>query len=354
MKSKIADPASPLVEPLLQEHISSAWCDGKFSALLFVLIASSFAVLLSSLSCTLDMGGQQPAAMELSAQSSNHTADLMSYIRKKNDLKSPPGSMQGALKALKDGGVDLNDKKYVLGIDIGGSGIKGGLVDTSNGTMITERFRMDTIHPATPKSVADQVKTIVSEFNWKGPVGCGIPAVVQQGVVRTAANIDRGWIGTDGEALMSEVTGCKVRLINDADAAGLVEVRFGAGRDAAGKVLMVTLGTGIGTAFFNEGKLFPNAEWGHLIINGSEAESLASDRARQQGDLDWPVWAARVDHVLHTYCDLLWPDLIILSGGVSKKSEHYLHLLTQRVPVVTAKLSNVAGIVGAAIWGSER
>lgn len=349
----MAGPSLALVEPLLQED-SSAQCNRKVLTFLFVLSALCFTVLLSPLPRTLDKDGQHLVTTELSAQSSNHTADLMSYIKKKNDLKSPPGSMQGTLKALKDSGVDLSDKKFVLGIDIGGSGIKGGIVDTSNGSMITERFRMDTIHPATPESVADQVKTIVSEFNWQGPVGCGIPAVVQQGVVRTAANIDHGWIGTDGEALLSKVSGCKVRLINDADAAGLVEVRFGAGRNAPGKVLMVTLGTGIGTAFFNEGKLFPNAEWGHLIINGSEAESLASDRARQTEDLDWPVWAARVDHVLHTYCNLLWPDLIIISGGVSKKSEFYLHLLTQRVPVVTAELSNVAGIVGAAIWGSER
>ena len=241
----------------------------------------------------------------------------------------------------------------VMGIDIGGTGIKGAIVDAEKGTLVSERVRVPTIHPATPHSVAEQIKGLVSQFDWSGPIGCGLPWVVQQGVARTAANIDDGWIGTDAEALLSEETGCKVRLLNDADAAGLAEVRFGAGKDKAGVVLMVTVGTGIGTALFSDGTLFPNTELGHLVMNGIEAEHFASDRARKQGGLDWRTWAARLDNVLHTYCELLWPDLIILGGGVSKKPERYLHLLTQRVPVVTAKLLNGAGIVGAAAYAAE-
>lgn len=241
----------------------------------------------------------------------------------------------------------------VLGIDIGGSGIKGAIVDVTEGKLVSERIRLPTEHPATPQSVANQLKTVIDEFGWQGPVGCGLPGVVQQGVARTAANIDDGWIGVDAQALLSSATGCPIHLMNDADAAGLAEARFGAGRGQQGVVLMVTVGTGIGTALFSDGQLFPNTELGHLIMNGIEAEHFASDRARKQGGLDWPTWAARLDNVLHTYCDLLWPDLIILGGGISKKPERYLHLLTQRVPVVTATLLNQAGIVGAAVFASE-
>ena len=242
----------------------------------------------------------------------------------------------------------------VLGIDIGGSGVKGAVVDTETGVLLSERIRVPTAQPATPRSVAEQINGLVEQHRWDGPIGCGLPGVVQRGVARTAANIDDGWIDIDAEALLSKETGSSVSLINDADAAGLAEMRFGAGRDQKGVVLMVTIGTGIGTALFSDGRLFPNTELGHLMMSGMEAEHFASDRARRQGGLDWPTWAARLDRVLHTYSDLLWPDLIVLGGGVSKKPERYLHFLTQRVPVVTAKLQNEAGIVGAAVYAAER
>ncbi len=242
----------------------------------------------------------------------------------------------------------------VMGIDIGGSGVKGAIVDTEKGELLSERIRVPTAQPATPSSVAKQVRELAEKLDWDGPIGCGLPGVVQQGTARTAANIDDGWIDIDAAALLSRETGSKVSLINDADAAGLAEMRFGAGRERQGVILMVTIGTGIGTALFSDGRLFPNTELGHLMMSGMEAEHFASDRARRQGGLDWPTWAARLDKVLHTYSDLLWPDLIVLGGGVSKKPERYLHLLTQRVPVVTAKLQNEAGIVGAAVYAAER
>ncbi len=237
---------------------------------------------------------------------------------------------------------------HSLGIDIGGSGIKGAVVDLETGEFVTDRHRIATPKPATPAAVVDTVNEIVQRFQWSGPIGVGLPSVVQRGVARTAANIDDGWIGTHAEALLSEVTGCPARVLNDADAAGLAEFRYGAGRDTEGVVLLLTLGTGIGSALFSDGVLVPNTELGHLIIDGVEAEHFASDGVRKREALDWPTWSARLSHVLQHYHRLWWPDLIILGGGVSKRHTHFVHLLEVDAPIVPAQLQNRAGIVGAA------
>ncbi|HCH62864.1 MAG: polyphosphate glucokinase [Deltaproteobacteria bacterium] len=235
-----------------------------------------------------------------------------------------------------------------LGIDIGGSGIKGALVDTEAGCIVGERHRIPTPQPATPGAVADTVAAIVEHFDYSGPIGVGLPAVVQQGVARTAANIHADWIGTHAEALLSAATGCPCRVVNDADAAGIAEMRFGAGRDCRGVVMVVTLGTGIGSALFTDGQLLPNTELGHLMVGGVEAEHHASDAVRKREELGWRKWAARLDDVLHAYQALWWPDRFILGGGVSKKHEKFLGRLTVQSEVVPATLLNQAGIIGAA------
>ncbi len=237
----------------------------------------------------------------------------------------------------------------ILGIDIGGSGIKGALVNTDDGELLTDRYRLPTPNSAKPDPMAAAAAEIVRHFDWQGPVGCGFPAVVKEGVVCTAANVSKQWIGVNANQLIQEATHCPAMVINDADAAGLAEMRFGAGRDQHGVVLVVTLGTGIGTALFSAGQLVPNTELGHLEIRGVDAEELASDAARQRQDMSWEKWSKRVDLYLNTLERLLWPDLIIVGGGVSKKDEKFLPLLTLRTKVVPAEMRNEAGIVGAAL-----
>ncbi len=237
----------------------------------------------------------------------------------------------------------------ILGIDIGGSGIKGALVNTDGGDLLTERYRLPTPGSAKPDPMAATVAKVVQHFDWHGPLGCGFPAVVKEGVVHTAANVSKQWIGVNANQLIQEATHCPAVVMNDADAAGLAEMRFGAGRDQHGVVLVVTLGTGIGTALFSSGQLVPNTELGHLEIRGVDAEELSSDAARQRQDMSWEKWAKRVDLYLTTLERLLWPDLIIVGGGVSKKYEKFLPLLTLRTKVVPAEMRNEAGIVGAAL-----
>lgn len=241
----------------------------------------------------------------------------------------------------------------VLGIDIGGTGIKGAPVDVTDGRLLTDRFRLLTPQPATPEAVAGVVAELVAHFDWKGPVGCGFPAVVRGGRVRTAANIDPGWIGMDGRALFESRTGCTFVLANDADAAGLAEMRLGAGKDRRGTVLVVTLGTGIGTALFIDGKLVPNTELGHLQLGGEEAEALAADSARTREELGWKKWGKRVNAYLKELHRLLWPELIIVGGGVSKKHHKFLPYVDVEVEVVPAQLRNGAGIIGAALRAAE-
>ncbi len=237
----------------------------------------------------------------------------------------------------------------ILGIDIGGSGIKGAPVEISTGTLLTERHRIATPEGAKPADVAQVLKKMVKYFAWQGPIGCCFPAAIQQGVARTAANVDKSWIGTNAEKLFAEATGCPVRVINDADAAGLAEMRFGAGKGIRGVVLIVTVGTGLGTALFTDGILVPNTELGHIEMNGRDAELQASDAARKREDLSWETWARRFDQYLRTMKALLWPDLIILGGGVSKKLDKFIHYLTVDVPLVPAATLNNAGIIGAAL-----
>lgn len=237
----------------------------------------------------------------------------------------------------------------ILGIDIGGSGIKGAPVDLNQGVLAAERLRIATPQPATPDAVADTVGRIIRHFNWTGPVGCGLPSVVQNGVARTAANIDSSWIGTDVRALLSQRTGCPVTVINDADAAGIAEMRFGAGRGRNGTILMVTVGTGLGTALFRDGTLVPNTELGHLLLNGKVAEKYASAATREDLGLSYETWAKRLDLYLHQLQSLFWPDLFILGGGISKKHEKFFPFLTIETEFLPAVLRNQAGIVGAAL-----
>lgn len=237
----------------------------------------------------------------------------------------------------------------VLGIDIGGSGIKGAPVDTDTGELIQGRHRIPTPRPSEPEAVASVVKRIVDSFNWSGPVGCTFPAIVQRGVVYSAANVDKAWIGADGKALLEKATGCPIVLLNDADAAGIAEMTFGAGKGNAGVVMILTFGTGIGSAIFTEGKLLPNTELGHLIVRGKDAESRASDRAREERDWDWESWTKRVNEYLAYVEALFSPDLFIFGGGVSKEHQQFFHLLETRAPIVPAAFRNEAGIVGAAL-----
>lgn len=237
----------------------------------------------------------------------------------------------------------------ILGIDIGGSGIKGAIVDTTTGQLTTERHRIATPQPARPEAVAGVVGQIARHFDWQGPIGCTFPAVVKNGVAFTAANVDSSWIGSNGAQLFSEQTGCPVTLLNDADAAGLAEMAMGAGKDQTGVVIVLTLGTGIGSAVFIDGILVPNTELGHLELDGSNAESRAADRARKAEDLSWSKWAGRLDHYLQHLEFLFSPNLFIIGGGVSKKHEKFFPYLNLKTPIVPAAMRNQAGIVGAAM-----
>ena len=237
----------------------------------------------------------------------------------------------------------------VFGLDVGGSGIKGAPVDSETGELAGERVKISTPHPATPEAIVDTAVEVVSRSGWEGPVGCGFPAVIKDGVARTAANIDKAAIGFDFQRHLEEKLGSSVNMVNDADAAGLAEMRWGAGRNDDGVVLMLTLGTGIGTALFIGGRLMPNTELGHIGLHGDEAELYASDAARKRDDLSWNEYAGRLDEYVRAIEDLLWPDRIIIGGGISKKSEKFLPHLTARTEVVPAQMFNEAGIAGAAL-----
>ena len=234
----------------------------------------------------------------------------------------------------------------VLGIDIGGSGIKGAPVDIDTGALTADRFKILTPEPATP---AEVVAELVHHFEWRGPLGCTFPSVVRRGVVYTAANVDKSWIGVDGHEVFGKATGLPVTLLNDADAAGVAEMRFGAGRGRDGVVMLLTFGTGIGSALFTDGVLVPNTELGHLEFRGGEAEHYAAARIRKEKELSWHDWGLRVDKFLQYVDHLFSPDLIILGGGVSRKFEKFAEVLSDIPNVVPAVLENEAGIVGAAL-----
>ena len=237
----------------------------------------------------------------------------------------------------------------VLGIDVGGSGIKGAPVDTETGELLADRIRIKTPKNAEPQPIADVVAEIARAFQWNGPIGIGFPAPIKSGVVMMAANISPQWIGTNADNLFTKTTGCDCTMINDADAAGLAEMKFGAGRNQMGTVIMLTLGTGIGTAIFYRGNLLPNTEFGHLDMLGRDAEQRTSDAARQRDELTWKKFAKRLNRYLKEMEKLFWPDLFIVGGGISKESAKYLPLLKIQTPIVPAQLLNQAGIVGAAL-----
>ena len=241
----------------------------------------------------------------------------------------------------------------ILGIDIGGSGIKAAPVDVDKGELASERKRIKTPQPSHPEAVAKVVAKLVRHFDYEGPVGCTFPAVVRRGVTLSAANVDQAWIGTDAAALFTEATGQPFMVLNDADAAGVAEMKFGAGREAEGVAFVLTFGTGIGSALFVDGKLVPNTELGHLELDGREVEPWAADRARKDEDLSWKRWAKRVNTYLEHLEFLFSPDLFILGGGVSKKSDKFLPYLNTKSPVVPAELLNEAGIVGAALIAKD-
>jgi polyphosphate glucokinase len=244
-------------------------------------------------------------------------------------------------------------KRTGFGVDIGGTGIKAAPVNLDTGELIADRFKLPTPHPSDPQSVGKVVGETVGHFGWTGPIGVTFPAVIKDGKALTAANVDKSWIGSSvHDAVRPHVPG-EVIALNDADAAGLAEVRFGAAKGVNGVVLVLTLGTGIGSALVLDGKLFPSAELGHLEVDGKEAERRASGAVREVKKLSWKQWTKRLQKVLTTYEALLWPDLIVLGGGVSQQSAQWLPMLTTRATLVPATLQNTAGIVGAAIWADE-
>ena len=241
----------------------------------------------------------------------------------------------------------------ILGIDVGGSSIKAAPVDVQRGEIAGDTASVRTPQPATPDAVAQALQPLAAQFEVDGPVGVALPSVVKRGEVCTAANIDDSWIGVNAEALVARVTGRRAIAINDADAAGIAEMRFGAGRDRKGTVMMITFGTGIGTALFVDGTLLPNSELGHLEIDGREAEHWASGRARSEGNLDWPEWASRVNDVLAAYQALLWPDVFILGGAVSERYDQFAPLLKAPAEIRPAHFAGQAGVMGAALAATD-
>jgi polyphosphate glucokinase len=246
------------------------------------------------------------------------------------------------------------DDMELLGIDIGGSGIKGAIVNVHEGQFSTDRHRIDTPQPATPEAVTDTVAEIVKHFNWKGSIGCTFPAIMKDGVAHSAANVDESFIGSDVQRLIQRKTDSPVIVMNDADAAGIAEMHFGAGRGNLGTVILLTLGTGIGTAIFRKGILLPNTELGHIYLpNGKEGEDYAAERVRSERNLSWKKWGKRVNKYVQHIDFLFSPDLIIIGGGVSKKHEKFFEYIQVKAQLVPAQLRNKAGIIGAAIAAQE-
>lgn len=238
----------------------------------------------------------------------------------------------------------------ILGVDIGGSAIKGAIVNTVTGQFVSEKFRLETSQPASQTEVVDTFSKVVRHFNWQGPVGCGFPAVVQKGIIKTASNIDKNFIGVNAAELFEKAAGVPVTVLNDADAAGMAELKFGEVSSFNGLAIFLTIGTGIGSAIINRGMLTPNTEMGHIYMkNGLIAERYTSDAVRKNEGLGWEEWGKRFNEYLCYIDKLFYPELIIIGGGTSKKFDKFSHLLTLSTPVVPAKLLNDAGIVGAAL-----
>ncbi|MDF1604556.1 polyphosphate--glucose phosphotransferase [Nocardioides sp. YIM 152315] len=241
-----------------------------------------------------------------------------------------------------------------FGIDFGGTGIKGAPVDLATGDFAAERERVKTPEKSTPDAIAEIFVELLEKFpDCRGAVGVTVPGVVKHGVVHSAANIDKSWVGADADRLFTEATGREVHVVNDADAAGLAEVRYGAARGRSGLVIVTTLGTGIGSALVHDGVLVPNSELGHLEIDGHDAESRAANSARTREDLSWKHWAKRLTTYYRTLEKLFSPELFVVGGGVSKASEEFLPLLELDTEIIPARLRNKAGVVGAALYASE-
>jgi polyphosphate glucokinase len=237
-----------------------------------------------------------------------------------------------------------------FGVDVGGSGVKGGIVDLDTGLLIGDRFKLLTPQPATPDAVAKTIAEVVAHFGWEGPLGVTYPGVVADGVVRTAANVDKGWIGLNAQDVVgAALNGQRVTVLNDADAAGLAEEKFGAGRDNTGVIVLLTFGTGIGSAVIHNGVLLPNTEFGHLEVGGKEAEHRAASSVKDRKEWSYERWTQEVTKVLVAIENAIWPDLFIAGGGISRKADKWIPMLKNRTPVVGASLQNTAGIVGAAM-----
>jgi polyphosphate glucokinase len=239
-----------------------------------------------------------------------------------------------------------------IGIDVGGSGVKGALVDLATGSAMG-RERIPTPQPATPDAIANTIKELLTKFDDTETIGCTLPAVVLRGIVRTAAHIDKSWIGVHAATVISRAVDRPCIVLNDADAAGLAEARFGAARDQAGVVVMVTIGTGVGTALLKDRELIPNSELGHLMINDHEADTWVSDATRTRDTLTWKRWTSRFERYLTHLHEVLWPELIVVGGGIVKHADHFLDRIDPGCEVRLAQLGNLAGIVGAAIAASE-
>jgi polyphosphate glucokinase len=239
--------------------------------------------------------------------------------------------------------------RAAFGIDIGGSGMKAAPVDLNTGYLAEDRFKILTPDPATPEAMAPIVAELVEHFRWRGPIGVTFPGVVRRGVIHSAANVDKAWLDTDADELFTRAVGEPVQVVNDADAAGLAEVRYGAGRDVKGVVLVLTFGTGIGSGLFVDGVLVPNTELGHIEVDGHDAEKRAAASARDREQLSWKDWAKRVEKYLTAIVRLFSPELVIVGGGASRKADKWIPLIDVRTKIVPAALENEAGIVGAAL-----
>jgi polyphosphate glucokinase len=243
----------------------------------------------------------------------------------------------------------------ILGVDVGASGIKGAIVDVKTGTLLTERLRLLTPQPSTPQAMAKAFAELVQQFNWKGLIGCGFPTIVRDGVSLTAANIDKSWIGTNIETTFSEASGCVVKALNDADAAGTAEMHFGLGRQTSGSVIFITIGSGLGSALFIDRKLVPNTELGHIYLKGHDmvAEQYASSNAKDRDNLGWEAWGKRFNEYLNHLAFVFSPTVILLGGGTSKEFDQFERYLTLATPVKPAQLLNSAGMIGAAGYAYE-
>jgi polyphosphate glucokinase len=247
--------------------------------------------------------------------------------------------------------IDSNmiNENTILGIDIGGTGTKFALVDTTSGKMLTDRFKQSTPKPATPEAVLDVIAEQMMRLDWSGPIGCGLPSIVQRGVAKSAANIDDAWIGLNVEEFFSSRLSCEATVINDADAAGIAEMEYGVGKGRDGVVMMITVGTGIGSALFCDEKLVPNTELGHIKFKGDTAEKYASNSMRKKKKWKWEEWASRFNEILNHYERLFSPDLFILGGGLSKNFHLYHTCFDCNAEIIPAKMQNAAGVIGAAM-----